>query len=252
MAIVELVDVRYVYPGGPEALRGISLRVEAGERVALVGPNGAGKSTLLLALVGLLPASGTIRVGGVTLDRGTVREIRRRVGLVFQDPNDQLFMPTLEEDAAFGPEQLGLPREEAARRAAAALQAVGLAGLGSRAPHHLSGGERRAASLATVLPLDPDALALDEPTNGLDPRARRRTIELLRGLNRTLLIATHDLEMALALCGRAVLIDGGRVAADGRPRVLFADAALMDAHGLEVPASLSLRGGAPPPADVAT
>ena len=236
--LIEMEGVRHAYHDGLEALRGIDLRIEAGERVALVGPNGAGKSTLLLALAGLLPAQGTIRVGGVTLGRSTLREIRRKIGLVFQDPHDQLFMPTVEEDVAFGPSQLGLPREEVDRRVREALASVGLEGLGGRAPHHLSGGERRAAALATVLPLEPEALALDEPTGELDPRSRRRVIGLLRGLARTCLVATHDLEMALELCGRAVLIDGGRIAADGPPRTLLADAALMEAHGLEVPASL--------------
>jgi cobalt/nickel transport system ATP-binding protein len=238
MALVELDDVRYAYPDGPEVLRGVTLRLEAGERVALVGPNGAGKSTLLLALAGLVPAQGRIAVGGVTLGRSTLREIRRKVGLVFQDSNDQLFMPTVAEDVAFGPSQMGLPPEEADRRVREALRSVGLEGLGDRAPHHLSGGERRAASLATVLPLEPDVLALDEPTGELDPRSRRRVIGLLRGLGRACLVATHDLEMALDLCGRAAILDGGAIAADGPPRTLFADAALMEAHGLEIPPSL--------------
>ena len=236
--MLEIDDLSYTYPGGPEALRGVTLHVRAGGRVALVGPNGAGKSTLILALVGILPASGTVRVGGVTLGRDTLREVRRRIGLVFQDPNDQLFMPTVEEDVAFGPAQMGLPHDELHRRVDSALGSVGLAGLGGRSPHHLSGGERRAASLATVLPMEPHVLALDEPTTGLDPRARRRAVGLLRDLGRTLLVATHDLEMALELCDRAVVMDGGAIVADGAPRDLFADAALMEAHGLEVPGSL--------------
>jgi len=238
MALVEMEDVRYAYPGGPEALRGITLRVEEGERLALVGPNGAGKSTLLLALAGLVPARGAIRVGGIVLGRSTLREIRRRVGLVFQDPHDQLFMPTLAEDVAFGPSLMGLPRAEVERRVQEALAAVGLEGMGGRSPHRLSGGERRAAALATVLPLEPEVLALDEPTGELDPRSRRRVLGILGGLNRTLLVATHDLEMALELCGRAVLLEAGTVAAEGPPRALFSDAALMEAHGLEVPPSL--------------
>jgi len=241
--LLEIDTLAYTYPGGPEALRGVTLRVRAGERVALVGPNGAGKSTLLLALVGLLPARGSIRVGGVALARDTLREIRRRIGLVFQDPNDQLFLPTIEEDVAFGPAQMGLAADEVRRRVGEALRAVGLEGLGGRPPHHLSGGERRAASLATVLPMEPHVLALDEPTTGLDPRSRRRAIRLLRDLGKTLLVATHDLEMALELCDRAVVLDGGTIAADGAPHDLFADAALMEAHGLEVPGSM--RGTAP-------
>ncbi len=205
-------------------------------------PDGAGKSTLLLALIGVLRAKGTIRVGEVILSRSTLREVRRLVGLVFQDPDDQLFMPTIAEDLAFGPAQMGLARPELDARVEEALTSVGLAGLGGRAPHHLSGGEKRAASLATVLSMGPEILALDEPTTGLDPRSRRRVIKLLRRLGGTCLIATHDLEAVLDLCERAVLLDAGRVVADGPVREVFSDAPLMEAHGLEVPLSIRLTG----------
>ena len=240
---IELQDVHFAYHDGREAVSGVSFSVARGERVALIGPNGAGKSTLLLLLVGVLRGEGTIRVGGVTLTRSTLREIRRAVGLVFQDADDQLFMPTIAEDVAFGPAQTGLGPDELERRVNEALDSVGLAGFGPREPHHLSGGEKRAASLATVLSMRPDVLALDEPTNGLDPRSRRRAISLLRKREQTLLVATHDLEMVLALCTRAVLIDGGKLLADGPARELLADRALMEGHGLEVPLSIGLGGG---------
>jgi cobalt/nickel transport system ATP-binding protein len=239
---IELRDVSFAYHGDHSALEGVSLSVAKGEAVALVGPNGAGKSTLLLSLVGILGARGEVTVGGTKLSRKTLRDIRRRVGLVFQDPDDQLFMSTIAEDVAFGPAQTGLSREEVDARVAEALGAVGLDGLGDRAPHHLSGGEKRAASLATVLSMRPEVFALDEPTDGLDPRARRRAMELLRSLDGACLIATHDLEMVLELCSRAVVMDGGQVIADGPVRDVLADEALMVAHGLEVPLSIRLGG----------
>ena len=239
---IELEDLRFAYGDGREAIAGVSCRVEGGERVALVGPNGAGKSTLLLLLVGVLRGEGTIRVGGEVLSRSTLREIRRMVGLVFQDPDDQLFMPTIAEDVAFGPAQTGLTRDELDKRVEEALESVGMAGFGSREPHHLSGGEKRAASLATVLSMRPDVLALDEPTTGLDPRSRRRVIGLLKRREQAMLVATHDLEMVLELCGRVVLLDEGKVVTDGPTREVLRDQALMEAHGLEVPLSIKLDG----------
>ena len=243
---LEVSDLEVSYPDGRRALAGVRFRVAQGERVALVGPNGAGKSTLLLALAGVLSGRGKVRVGDVTLSRVTLREVRRRVGLVFQDPDDQLFMPTLAEDVAFGPAQLGLRGDELSRRVDETLDAVGLAGFGPRPPQRLSGGEKRAASLATVLAMRPQLLALDEPTLGLDPRARRRLLARIRALPGTCLVATHDLELVLAFCGRALLLDAGRLVAEGPPRELLADAALMEAHGPEVPLSIRL-GGAPEP-----
>ena len=237
---IEIENLRFTYRDGHEALAGITCRIDYGERVALVGPNGAGKSTLLLLLVGVLRGRGTVRVGGRILSRSTLREVRRMVGLVFQDPDDQLFMPTIAEDVAFGPAQTGLPRDELDRRVVEALESVGLAGFGPREPHHLSSGEKRAASLATVLSMKPEVLALDEPATGLDPRSRRRVIRLLRRREQTLLVATHDLEMVLEICGRVVLLDEGRLIADGPAREVLADQGLMEAHGLEVPLSIRL------------
>ena len=236
---IDIEDLRFAYHDGREAVAGVTCRVGRGERVALVGPNGAGKSTLLLLLVGVLRGKGTIRVGGEVLSRSTLRGIRRKVGLVFQDADDQLFMPTIAEDVAFGPAQLGLAGEDLDSCIEESLDSVGLAGFGPREPHHLSGGEKRAASLATVLSMSPEVLALDEPTNGLDPRSRRRVIGLLKRREQTLLVATHDLEAVLELCGRAVLLDEGKVAADGPARELLSDESLMEAHGLEAPLSTS-------------
>ncbi len=239
--ILELRDVRYRYPTGEKALDGVTLDVGAGEKVGLVGPNGAGKSTLLLAIAGFLTAEGHIRVAGHTLTPATARDVRRHLGLVFQDPDDQLFMPRLGEDVAFGPQTMGLGPAEVEARVAEALDAVGLAGCEERSPHHLSQGEKQRAALATVLAMRPQILALDEPTAGLDPRARRRLMDLLRGFASTLLVVGHDLDLILRVCGRAVLVDSGRVAADGPAEQLLADRALLESHGLELLPSLAER-----------
>ncbi|HEY3318030.1 MAG TPA: ABC transporter ATP-binding protein [Coriobacteriia bacterium] len=235
-AAVELRDVSYRYPDGTEAVRGISLAVEAGERVAILGPNGAGKSTLILHLNGVLrPTGGEVVVDGLTLSDATVREIRAKVGLVFQDPDDQLFMTNVYDDVAFGPLNMGLPQAEVDRRVHEALHAVGLAEVASRAGQHLSFGQRKRIALATVLSMSPSVLVLDEPTSNLDPRARRRMVDLLRALDATLLVATHDMDVAAELCDRALVVDGGRVVADGPAADLLADATLLEAHGLELP-----------------
>ncbi|HUU10599.1 MAG TPA: ABC transporter ATP-binding protein [Phycisphaerae bacterium] len=241
--VLELVDVRYRYPTGSEVLRGVTFSVAAGERVGLVGPNGAGKSTLLLAMAGFLAAGGRIGVAGHTLTRGTARDVRRHLGLVFQDADDQLFMPRVVDDVAFGPATMGLVPEEVASRVAEALSAVGLDGYEERAPYHLSVGEKRRAALATVLAMRPQILALDEPSASLDPRGRRRLIALLSGLSNTLLLIGHDLDMILEVCDRTVVMDAGRVVADGPSRQVLADRALLEAHGLELPLSLAARGG---------
>ena len=264
-ASVVVRGLRYSYPDGRLALLGIDLEVARGESVALVGPNGAGKSTLLLHLNGLLPGRGgggsglghhgsgaseaakpggpAVWIDGLEVNARNGPEVRRRVGLLFQDPDDQLFAPTVLDDVAFGPLNLGRKRPEARRIAEESLASVGLAGFGERLPHRLSFGERKRACLAGVLACGPTVLALDEPSANLDPRARRLLIEVLRGLPAAKLVATHDLEMALELCPRAVLLDAGQVVAAGPTPELLADRALVEAHGLEVPASLARRDG---------
>jgi len=238
---VRITRLQYTYPDGTKALEGIDLDVRTGERVALVGPSGAGKSTLLLHLNGVLTGAGTVRILGKALDGGDLREIRRQVGMVFQDPNDQLFCPTVFEDVAFGPLNLGIPQGEIPARVDKALRDVGLEqSMRYRSSHHLSLGERKRAAFAAVLVMEPAILALDEPTGNLDPRNRRHLIELVGGLPATLLLATHDLEMALSLCQRLVVMDRGKIWADGDARALLSDSRLMEEHGLEVP--LSLRG----------
>ena len=251
--------LEFFYPDGRQALRGVDLTIQRGECVALVGPNGAGKSTLLLHLNGLLPGRGRVSTlhahgaiprgpsahagAGVSIDGIEVNErngpeVRRRVGLLFQDPDDQLFSTSVLEDVAFGPLNLGKSRADARRIAESCLERVGLPGAGDRPPHHLSFGERKRVCLAGVLACEPTVLALDEPTANLDPRGRRLFMRLIRDLPATKLIATHDLEMVLELCGRTVLLDAGRVVADGPTRDVLGDSALLDAHGLELPMSL--------------
>ncbi len=234
--LVEARDVHYVYPDGTPALRGVSFDVARGAAVALIGGNGAGKSTLLLHLAGcLLPQHGEIRIAGTVLTRQTLPTARRAVGMVFQDPDDQLFMPTVEEDVAFGPLNAGLPPDEIERRVAAALDRAGLAYARQRPPYRLSAGEKRGAAIATALALNPDILVMDEPSSHLDPRARRRLIEWLRAYDRTRIIATHDLDLALDVCGQIILLNAGRIAAQGPTERLLADAALLAENGLERP-----------------
>ncbi len=233
---LELADVRYAYPDGHEALCGISLRVEPGERVAVLGPNGAGKSTLCLQLNGILaPTEGSVSVGGMRVGGKSLKEVRRRVGVVFQDPDDMLFMPTVEQDVAFGPSNLGLSGDEVRKRVERALTAVGMEGTGGRAPHHLSFGQRKRVATAAVLSMEPEVLVLDEPSSNLDPRARREFGEILAGLSQTIVMVTHDLPYAHEICERAVIMDGGRIAADGPTDVILADAELLAAHDLELP-----------------
>ncbi|MFA5843906.1 MAG: ABC transporter ATP-binding protein [Coriobacteriia bacterium] len=241
---LELIGLSHRYPDGTLALDGIDLSVLAGESVALLGPNGAGKSTLMLHANGVLrPSSGTVAVDGVGIEDATVREVRLRVGLVFQDPDDQLFMTSVYDDVAFGPLNMGLPPDEADRRAHEALHAVGLADQASRPAQHLSFGQRKRIALATVLAMDPSLLVLDEPTSNLDPRARRDMIALITSLRVTRLVATHDMDLAWELCERAVILDAGRVAADGPCKDVLSDEALLFAHGLETPPSA--RAGRP-------
>ena len=262
---IPAVQVRalvYHYPDGRPALRGVDLTIMPGESVALVGPNGAGKSTLLLHLNGILPgtargaralhghgetspgrssrADPAVWIDGLVVDARNAPEVRRRVGLLFQDPDDQLFSTTVIEDVAFGPLNLGKSKAEARRIAMDCLARVDLAEAADRPPHRLSFGERKRACLAGVLACEPSVLVLDEPTANLDPRARRRFLGLIRSLPATKLIATHDLEMALELCNRAVLLDAGRVVANGLTRNVLGDPALLEAHGLEMPLSLKI------------
>ena len=239
--ILEFSGTRYSYPDGTEALRGVDLQVMPGERIALLGPNGAGKSTLMLHANGVLRASaGSVSVGGVAISDSTVRTVRARVGLVFQDPDDQLFMTTVYDDVAFGPRNMGLERARAEERVHEALHAVELADVASKAGQHLSFGQKKRVALATVLSMRPDLLVLDEPTSNLDPRARRHMIELLRGLNATMLVATHDMDLAWALCDRAVVLDEGRIAAAGTREEILTDEALLSHHGLELPWAVRL------------
>ena len=239
---VRVDQLVYTYSDGTPALDGVTFSVSAGSAVALVGANGAGKSTLLLHLNAcLLPLSGQVRIGEIDVSRATTLPVRRAVGLVFQDPDDQLFMPTVLEDVAFAPRQHGIPAADAQGIALAALERVGMAHLRDRAPYRLSSGEKRSVAIATVLAQSPSVLALDEPTANLDPRARRRLMELLRSFDQTRIVATHDLELALAVCPFTVVLDHGRVAAQGPTRELLADEPLMLLHGLERPASLVAR-----------
>jgi cobalt/nickel transport system ATP-binding protein len=229
-------DVAFAYPDGHQALFGVDLRIEPGERVALLGPNGAGKTTLVLHLNGILrPGRGTISVAGLPVTKANLREIRSRVGIVFQDPDDQLFMPTVGEDVAFGPRNLGLPEAEVTARVAIALEQVGMAGYADRPPHHLSFGQRRRVAVATVLSMHPEVLVLDEPSSNLDPAGRRELAEVLESLPVTLLMVTHDLPYAMQLCPRSVVLDDGAVVADGGTRELLADSAMLARHRLELP-----------------
>jgi cobalt/nickel transport system ATP-binding protein len=259
-AAIRVSGLTYHYPDGKQALRGVELVVSSGESVALVGPNGAGKSTLLLHLNGLLPgkargslghahggADGYARrnssgphvwIDGQAVTEQTAPGIRRRVGLVFQDPDDQLFCNTVLDDVAFGPLNQGKSPADARAIALDCLDRVELSALADRPPHHLSFGERKRACLAGVLACEPSVLVLDEPSANLDPRARRRFIQMLGGLTCTKLIATHDLEMVLEVCPRTVVLDQGKVAAEGESRTILGDDGLMELHGLEQPMSL--------------
>jgi len=246
---IELTDVvvwRDNRQGRRRVVEHVTLRIAAGERVALAGPNGAGKTSLLLALVGALPFEGRIVVGEHTLDRASLAAVRRSVGFVFADPGDQLFCASVEEEVAFGPRQQGLTPSQIAARVESALQAVALADLKSRVPSELSLGEQRRLAFATALACEPAAILLDEPTAGLDPRARQALLDLIASSNLTLILATHDLDAALDLDARAVLLAQGQIVADGPAERLLRDEALLDSAGLALPLSLASRGRVPP------
>ena len=265
---IRISGLTYRYADGMQALAGIDLEIDRGETVAIVGPNGAGKTTLMMHLNGILPQqksswwakvshghshseSGVLQepqaessgvwIDGIKVGRKSLPEIRKRVGLLFQDPDDQLFALSVIDDVAFGPMNHGMARDDARKWAMECLQLVGLEHLADRPPNHLSFGERKRVCLAGVLACKPTIIVMDEPTANLDPRARRRFIELTKSLEMTKVIVTHDLEMVLEICGRAILLDGGKVVADGVPRQLLSDKELVEAHGLEVPVSLACK-----------
>jgi cobalt/nickel transport system ATP-binding protein len=238
-AAIEVRNLRFRYPDGKEALRGVSFTVEQGECVGLVGPNGSGKSTLLLHLNGILPESfdreANVLINGTPLNQESAAEIRRDVGLLFQDADDQLFCPTVSEDVAFGPQQFGIQGEELRQVVDRALGLVGLSGFENRSPHHLSSGEKQRVCLAGILACEPRVLALDEPTSDLDPRGKRNLTGILQSLPATKIIATHDLELVVQLCPRSIVLDQGVIVADGPTQELLADEELMLSHGLEKP-----------------
>ena len=237
--IVEAQDLHFTYPDSTEVLRGISFRITHGESVAIVGANGAGKSTLLLHLNGYLKStSGIVRIGDSPILPENLKQVRRAVGLVFQDPDDQLFMPTVFDDVAFGPLNMRLPPEEVHKRVKTALETVGAWHLKDRPPYRLSGGEKRAVAIATVLSMSPDILVMDEPSSNLDPRSRRALIELLKGFAHTKIIATHDLDMVMDLCLRTLVIREGRIIADGPTADIMLDEELLASSSLEKPLGL--------------
>jgi cobalt/nickel transport system ATP-binding protein len=232
---IEINNLSYTYPDGHQALKNVSLSIQPCEKVALVGPNGAGKSTLILHLNGILSGEGGVRVCGLPVTKDNLGRVRAMVGLVFQIPDDQLFSPTVFEDVAFGPLYQGLPMPEVQVRVAEALAAVSMSAYTDRVSHHLSSGEKKRIAIATVLSMQPEVLVLDEPTAGLDPRARRSLISLLCDLPLTMLVSTHDMLMVRELFPRMVIMDEGRVVADGSTAALLQDDGLLEAHGLERP-----------------
>ncbi len=233
--VLAVDNLSFNYPDGHAALHDVSLEISPGEKVALVGPNGAGKSTLMLHLNGILSGDGDICVAGLALEKDHLPFVRAKVGMVFQNPDDQLFSPTVFEDVAFGPLHMGLPEAEVRQRVERALAKVGMSTYAQRLSHHLSVGEKKRISIATVLSMDPEILVLDEPSAGLDPRARRSLINLLREMELTMLVSTHDMRMVAELFPRTVVMDGGRVVADGLTEDILADEILLQAHGLEKP-----------------
>ncbi len=233
--LLQVQDLHFAYPDGHEALRGVTLNLCEGEKVALVGPNGAGKSTLMLHFNGILGRGGSVRVAGLPVDDPNLPVIRALVGLVFQNPDDQLFSPTVFEDVAFGPLHMGLPEAEVHQRVQEALAVVQMEDFRERLSHHLSVGQKKRIAIATVLSMRPQILVLDEPSAGLDPRARRSLINFLRDLPITMLVSTHDLHMVRDLFPRMIIMDDGLIVADGPTHILLEDQALLEAHGLEKP-----------------
>lgn len=229
---VEIENLSFSYPDGQRGLEHINLVVDIGENLAVVGPNGAGKSTLLLHLNGILRGNSMVRIFSLPVEEKNLKEIRRKVGLVFQDPEDQLFSPTVFDDVAFGPINMGYSESEVKRRVTEALKWVGMSGYEQRSPHHLSVGEKKRIAIASVLSLTPELLILDEPTSNLDPRSKWSLIKLLRQLPETKIVAAHDLELVKALCQRTIVLDGGKIVADDRTETILSDISLLRAHGL--------------------
>jgi len=241
---LRISNLAYAYPDGHQALFGVNLELQKGERVALLGPNGAGKTTLVLHLNGIIATQqGSVSVAGAVVDgnnKESLRHIRERVGIVFQDPDDQLFMPTVFEDVAFGPYNFGLRDDELKRVVNDALAKVGMTEFADRPPHHLSFGQRRRVAVATVLAMNPEILVLDEPSSNLDPASRRELAAILKELNVTILMVTHDLPYALELCERSVILSGGVIAADGKTAEIFANEDLLSKHRLELPVGFKI------------
>jgi cobalt/nickel transport system ATP-binding protein len=237
--ITEVKNLHYIYPDGREALNGVSFRIVHGESVGIVGANGAGKTTLLMHLVGAyFPCRGEVIVGEVPVVKKTLPLIRQKIGMLFQNPDDQLFMTTVYDDVAFGPRNYKLDEQEVEKRVAQAIETVGIEHLRDRAPYKLSGGEKRVAAIATVLSMIPDILVMDEPSSALDPKSRRRLINLLKGFSHTKIIATHDLDLVFELCERTIVMKGGKVVSDGPTADILTDVELMEHSGLEAPLGL--------------
>jgi len=241
---LEIKELAFAYPDGNQALYGVNLSIQKGERVALLGPNGAGKTTLVMHMNGIHPTShGSIHVAGELVDsknKESIKQIRSKVGIVFQDPDDQLFMPTVGEDVAFGPYNMGLRGAELNRVVDEALELVGMSEFKDRPPHHLSFGQRRRVAVATVLAMKPEILILDEPSSNLDPASRRELAEILRSLDITIVMVTHDLPYAFELCERSVILSGGIIVADNDTKVILKDQALLKSHRLELPVGFNL------------
>ena len=237
--IIEIKDLHYSYPDGVAALRAVDLDIFEGESIGVIGPNGAGKSTLLLHLNGILTGQGSVKVFGLEMKGENLKKIRSKVGLVFQDPESQLFMPTVFDDVAFGPINMDMPKEKVGEQVAKALRGVDMTGSEKRAAHHMSFGEKKRVSIATVLSMEPRVLVFDEPTSNLDPKHRRSLINLLKRLKPTKVIATHDLDMVAEACSRVILLDKGEIAASGYTAEILKDKRLLEAHSLELPPSFS-------------
>jgi len=241
--VIEIKDLNYVYPDGKIALQNINLDVFQGESLGIIGPNGAGKSTLLLHLNGILRGNTPIKVSGLEINDKNLPSVRSKVGLVFQDPDNQLFMPKVFEDVAFGPLNMGLSEEQVEGRARGALEEVDMLDCTERSPHHLSYGQKKRVSIATVLSMHPQILAMDEPTSNLDPKHRRSLINFLKQLALTKIIATHDLDLVLEVCARVVLLDEGKLIISGEAPDILRNKILLEAHSLELPLSLNVEKG---------